>query len=150
MENTSLTASKMHFQYSIRLWIFLLCSPDFGIVTGLAILVLLFASLPYMSFPSRPAAKIGNLIFLGVDAILCRSAFFTIAVPTAVLRSFLCLRWKHSLIYSLLNPSLSPFCFCVNLFSLCLRISFSHSLMTIRSRHKNPSCDSCSYISILP
>ena len=39
----------MLIKYSIQLWIFLLRSPDFGIVAGLAILVLLCASLPYMS-----------------------------------------------------------------------------------------------------
>ena len=55
----ALTASKeiavsawyvqMLIKYSIQLWIFLLRSPDFGIVAGLAVFVLLCASLPYMS-----------------------------------------------------------------------------------------------------
>ena len=59
----ALTASKeiavsawyvqMLIKYSIQLWIFLLRSPDFGIVAGLAILVLLCASLPYMSICAR-------------------------------------------------------------------------------------------------
>lgn len=39
----------MLIKYSIQLWIFLLRSPDFGIVAGLAVFVLLCASLPYMS-----------------------------------------------------------------------------------------------------
>ena len=43
----------MLIKYSIQLWIFLLRSPDFGIVAGLAILVLLCASLPYMSICAR-------------------------------------------------------------------------------------------------
>ena len=90
----ALTASKeiavsawyvqMLIKYSIQLWIFLLRSPDFGIVAGLAILVLLCASLPYMIIQTGGLSI--NCIyvlsvyptltfFISLDFILCGTAF---------------------------------------------------------------------------
>ena len=86
----ALTASKeiavsawyvqMLIKYSIQLWIFLLRSPDFGIVAGLAVFVLLCASLPYMSILTGNSLRMASLMWLSHIPHIIPSIFKVVCV----------------------------------------------------------------------